>query len=88
MHTCDIHHLFEGTHPVTGYDFPTVVHQGGGIQLLSCLVEANAIPDIYRRHHAFFTSVPTEKQMYFWAVIPHMLLYEIVFNINTATDTN
>lgn len=38
----------EATHPVAGYDLATVVHQGAGVQLLSCLVEANAVPHVYR----------------------------------------
>lgn len=37
----------EDAHPVTGNDLSTVVHQGGGIQLLGRLVEANAVPDVH-----------------------------------------
>lgn len=37
----------EDDHPVTGNDLPTVVHQGGGIQLLGRLVEADAVPDVH-----------------------------------------
>lgn len=55
----------EETHPVTGNDLSTVVHQGGGIQLLSCLVEANAIPDIHRRHHTLFTPVTAAETQEF-----------------------
>lgn len=46
-----------GPHPVAGNDLPTVVHQGGGVQLLRRLVEADAIPDVHRGHHTFFTPV-------------------------------
>lgn len=53
----------EDAHPVAGNDLATVVHQGGGIQLLSRLVEANAIPDVHRRHHTFFAPVSPQKQV-------------------------
>ena len=55
------------THPVAGDDLPTVVHQGGGVQLLSRLVEADAVPHVHRRHHPFLTPVrekPKLSQMY------------------------
>lgn len=62
------------THPVASNDLSTVVEQGAGTELLSSLVETDAVPDINQWHHSFFTSVKQESQ---WSVIKKLYLITV-----------
>lgn len=51
------------THPVASNDLSTVVEERAGTELLSSLIEADAVPDINKWHNSFFTSVKTGKSV-------------------------